>query len=154
MCPTTLGRIQTRGCIIIGPALLSVVLWLITGSPAWPELILIYLAQGWALDTTLYARVIRWQPPWLTGVLGVGEFVVVYVLAHALRLQISNVDAVWFYWVSWTLAVWTRIAVLPLLRLTWLEDGGEFRRIRWTVPADRELPPATSEPAPETLVSA
>lgn len=152
MCPTTFGRMETRGFIIAGPALLSVTLWLITGSLAWPELIVIYLGQGWLLDGLLYARVIRWQPPWLTGVLAAGEFVIVYVLAHAWRVQISNIDAVWFYWVSWTIAVSTKIAVLPLLRLTWLEDGGEFRRVRWTVPADRDAAPAASESAPETLV--
>lgn len=154
MCPTTLGRVETRGFTIIGPALLSVALWLITGSPAWPELIAIYLGQGWALDTMLYAHVIRWQPPWLTGVLGAGEFVIVYVLAHALSLQLSNLDAVWFYWVSWTLAVCTKIALLPLLRVTWLEDGGEFRRIRWTVPVDREAAAPPAQPASETLVGA
>jgi hypothetical protein len=145
MCPTTLGRVETRAFILIGPALLSLVLWLVTGSAAFPALIGIYLAQGWALDVLVYPRVISWQPPWLTGVLGVVEFVIVYVLAHALRLPISNLDAIWFYWVSWTIAVWTRIVVLPLLRLTWLEDGGEFRRIRWTVPVQREPEAAPSE---------
>jgi hypothetical protein len=137
MCPTTLGRVQTRAFTVIGPGILSLVLWLVTGSIGFPEIIAIYLAQGWALDTLVYPRVISWQPPWLTGVLGVVEFVIVYVLAHALRLPISNLDAIWFYWVSWTMVVWTRIVLLPLLRLTWLEDGGEFRRIRWTVPVQR-----------------
>jgi hypothetical protein len=143
MCPTTRGRMETRLAILTGPLLLSLLLWLVTGSPAWAELIGLFLGQGWVLDAFFYPRVIRWQPPWLTGVLGLGEFVIVYVLAHACRLEVSNIDAIWFYWVSWALAVSTRIVVLPLLRLTWLEDGGEFRPIRWTVPPEREQYEAT-----------
>lgn len=147
MCPTTRGRVETRAFILLGPTVLSLVLWLVSGSVAFLELIAIYLAQGWALDMLVYARVISWQPPWLTGLLGAVEFVIVYVLAHALWLPISNLDAIWFYWISWTIAVWTRVVVLPLLRLSWLEDGGEFRRIRWTVPVEREAQAQLSESA-------
>ena len=149
MCPTTLGRMETRAAVVTGPVLLSLLLWLVTGSAAYTELIGLYLAQGLALDALFYPHVIRWQPPWLTAVLGVGEFVIVYVLAHAVRLDLANVDAVWFYWVSWTIAVSTRIVVLPLLRLTWLEDGGEFRQIHWTVAPERDgqLPPSLTPPS-------
>jgi hypothetical protein len=135
---------ETRAAILTGPLLLSLLLWLMTGSPAWTALIGLFLAQGWVLDVLFYPRVIRWQPPWLTAVLGLAEFVIVYVLAHACRLDLANVDAIWFYWVSWTLAVSTRIVALPLVRLTWLEDGGEFRAIRWAAPPDRERPEATA----------
>ena len=157
MCPTTLGRVQTRAFIVLGPLALSLLLWLLTGSPGYPEIIGIYLAQGWLLDTLVYPRVISWQPPWLTGVLGAAEFAIVYVLAHAFRVPLSNLDAVWFYWASWTIAVWTRIVVLPLLRLTWLEDGGEFRPIRWTVPVQREAevaPPTPAETEPASAATA
>jgi hypothetical protein len=138
MCPTILGRVETRLAILTGPLVLSLLLWLATGSPAWTELIGLLLAQGWVLDALFYARVIRWQPPWLTAVLGLGEFVIVYILAHVCGLELSNVDAIWFYWACWALAVGTRIVVLPLVRLTWLEDGGEFRAIHWTVVPERE----------------
>lgn len=138
MCPTTLGRMETRVAILTGPLLLSLLLWLVTGSPAWTELMGLFLAQGWVLNALFYPSVIRWQPPWLTAVLGLGEFVIVYVLAHACRLDLPNADAIWFYWVSWALAASTRIVVLPLLRLTWLEDGGQLRSVCWTVPPKRE----------------
>jgi hypothetical protein len=65
------------------------------------------------------------------------------------RLDVSNVEAIWIYWVSWGLATSTRIVVLPLLRVTWLEDGGEFRSIRWVVPPIRERGETTSEAAAE-----
>jgi hypothetical protein len=145
---------ETRAAILTPPALLSLLLWVLTGSPGWPELIAIYLVQGWLLDTLFYPYVIRWQPPWLTGVLGVGEFVIVYVLAHALGLNVSDAGAIAFYWVSWTLAVSTRIVVLPLLRLTWIEDAGEFRKVRWRIPVEREGGGAPSGGAAEAIAAA
>ena len=74
--------------------------------------------------------IIKWQPPWLTFVLGLGEFVIVYILGQVLDVGLQPIDAVWFYWVSWIMAVWTRIAVLPILSL-------HVDRERRRIPADR-----------------
>ncbi|HEX3318433.1 MAG TPA: hypothetical protein VHR88_10465 [Solirubrobacteraceae bacterium] len=137
MCPTVLGRIQTRTVILVGPALLGLVLSLVTGKAGWIVLIGIYLLLGVALDTGFYPFVIRWQPPWLTFVLAVGEFVLLYVLSQVLELGLTPVQAIVFYWVSWALAVTTKIVVLPILSLGWIENGGEFRATGWTVLAQR-----------------
>jgi hypothetical protein len=142
MCPTVLGRIQTRTAILVGPALLGTLLSLATGNAGWIVLIGILLLQGVALDVLLYPQVIKWQPPWLTFVLGAGEFVIVLVLGLVANLHLGVANAVWFYWVSWTVAVVTRIVVLPLVSLTWIEDGGEFRATGWTIPPEREPMPA------------
>ena len=149
MCPTILGRVQTRTAILIGPAVLGAILSLMTSNEGYIVLIGIYYLVGVALDTSFYPYVIRWQPPWLTFVLGVGEFVIVYVLAQVLEVGLAPVDAVWFYWVSWVIAVWTRIVVLPIISLTWIENGGEFRRTGWSVPPESEPMPivAAMEPA-------
>jgi hypothetical protein len=76
MCPTVLGRIQTRVAILVGPSLLGTILSLATGKASWIVLIGVYLVMGTLLDIGFYPLIIRWQPPWLTFVLALGEFVI------------------------------------------------------------------------------
>jgi hypothetical protein len=135
MCPTVLGRIQTRTVILIGPAILGLVLSLATGKAGWIVLIGVYLLLGVALDTGFYPFVIRWQPPWLTFVLALAEFVLLYVLSQVLEIGLSPVQAIVFYWVSWVIAITTKIVVLPILSLSWIENAGEFRATGWAVVA-------------------
>jgi hypothetical protein len=146
MCPTTLGRVQTRVAILIGPAVLGLLLSLLTGNEGFIVAIGVYLLMGVALDTTLYALVIRWQPPWLTGVLAVGEFVVLAVLLILLEVPLTFLQAFIFYWVSWALATTTRIVVLPLVSLSWIENGGEFRATGWSIPPALEPIPLVALP--------
>ena len=87
---------------------------------------------------------VSWQPPWLTFVLGAGEFVIVYVLGRILEVPLEPVEAIVFYWVAWTMAVWTRIVILPIVSLTWIESGGEFRRTGWSHPAEQEPLPVVA----------
>jgi hypothetical protein len=138
MCPTVLGRVETRTAILIGPAVLGVLLSLLTANEGFIVLIGIYLLLGVALDTSLYAFVIRWQPPWLTFTLALGEFVILYVLAQVLDVGLEPLQAVWFYWLSWVIASWTKIVILPLMSLSWIENGGEFRFTGWTTPPEME----------------
>ena len=148
MCPTPLGRMQTRTAILFLPALLGLILSLATGNEGYIVLIGVYLLMGVALDVGFYPHVIKWQPPWLTFVLAVGEFVLLYILGQVLEVGLAPLTAVWFYWVSWTLAVWTRIVVLPIISLSWIENGGEFRATGWSTPAEAEpLPLLASLPA-------
>jgi hypothetical protein len=150
MCPTFLGRVQTRTAILLGPAIIGTIISLLTDNEGWIVLIGLYYLIGVALDTTFYPLVIKWQPPWLTFVLGAGEFVLVYVAARLLDVPLEPVEAIVWYWVSWVLAVWTGIVVLPILSLTWIESGGEFRRTGWSVTPENEPVPivAASEARP------
>ncbi len=118
---------------MIIPAVIAAIVSAVTGNAGWIVLIGLYFVIGVALDTAFYPFVIRWQPPWLTFTLAVGEFVLVFLAAHFFKVHLSNVEAIVEYWVVWWIAIWTKVVVLPLLSLSWIEDAGEFRATGWSI---------------------
>jgi hypothetical protein len=143
MCPTRTGRIHTRTAAIFLPALFALVLSIVTGHFDWLALIGLYYVMGIFLDTAVYARLFRFQPPWMTFVIALSELGFLLVLSHALAEQagahgldhISVSEAIVFYWVAWILAIpVTKVVLLPLISLTYLESAGELRRIEWSIP--------------------
>ena len=163
MCPTVLGRVQTRVAVLVGPAILAAILSLLSGDEGWIVTIGIYLLVGVALDTTFYPRVIKWQPPWLTFLLAVTEFAIVFVFVKVLQpgqpgfgdpealLGPADAKPILLFWASWLLAVATRIVVLPIVSLSWLENGGEFRVTGWSVPPEAESLPLLAAVSPEAV---
>src|SRR5437660_9359488 len=117
MCPTVLGRVLTRWAVLIIPAIIWTIVSLISGNPSWIVLIGLYFVIGVALDTAFYPFVIRWQPPWLTFTLAVGEFVLVFIAAHFLKVHLTDLEAILEYWIAWWIAIWTKVVILPLLSL-------------------------------------
>lgn len=133
MCPTVLGRIETRTIILLPGAILATILSILGSNEGWIVLIGIYLIMGVILDIGFYPYVIRWQPPWLTFTIAVGEFVILFVIAHEVpKVGLTDGDAILLYWVTWVLAIWTKIVILPLFSLSWIENGGEFRFTGWS----------------------
>lgn len=148
MCPTPIGRVQTRTAILIGPALIGLAMSLITGHWDWLVLVGVYYLLGVFLDAAIYSWILPWQPPFVGLVLALAEFGLLLVLAGVLNDEagggLSNI-AVWeaaiFYWVLWTVASLTKIVVLPIMSLTYIESAGEFRSTEWSVPAPYEALP-------------
>jgi hypothetical protein len=167
MCPTVFGRVQTRIVTLLGPAMLATIATLVTRNRGWILTIGIFLVMGVALDVLFYPRIVTWQPPWLRLVMAVGEFVILFVLLKSFKpghppfgsaarfVGRQDWEPIALYWASWIVASITKIAVLPLVSLTWIENGGEFRRVRWPVDPDRErelsdvlaAPPGGSQPS-------
>jgi hypothetical protein len=139
VCPTPTGRVHTRvTTILIGPAVLGLILTLVTGNLDWIVLVGVYLLMGVVLDTTIYSWLLKYQPPWMTFVLALAEYGILLAITQLLEgfPNISVLEATIFYWACWVLAAIAKIVVLPILSLTYLESAGEFRRIEWSVPAE------------------
>jgi hypothetical protein len=142
MCPTPTGRIHTRTATIILPAIFGLIVSLVTGHFDWLALIGIYYVQGIFLDTAVYSWLFRFQPPWMTFVLAVAELGLLLVISQIIGNEagggLTNVgigEAIIFYWVAWILAIpITKVVLVPLLSLTYLESAGEIRRIEWSIP--------------------
>ncbi len=146
MCPTRYGRVQTRWAILIMPAIIATIISLITQNPGWIILIGIYYVIGVALDVVFYPFIIRWQPPWLTFTLAAGEFAIVYVVAKVLYVGLTPLEAVLLYWIAWWVAIWTKVVILPLISLSWIEYAGEFRSTAWSVAPSFVPLPVTAFP--------
>jgi hypothetical protein len=141
MCPTPAGRLHTRVSCMTLPLLLGLILSLISGNPDYLVIVGVLLVLGATLDTAIYPFVIRWQPPWMTGVLGIFEYGLLLVLGSVLELDLTFVAATLLYIAAWLLFISTKIALLPIFSLTYVESAGEFRRTAWSIPPSKELLP-------------
>jgi hypothetical protein len=142
MCPTPTGRIHTRTATIFLPMLFGLIVSLVTGHFDWLVLIGIYYVMGIFLDTAVYSWLFRFQPPWMTFVIAIAELGFLLVLAQIIGntadgglTHVGIGEAIIFYWVAWILAIpITKVVLLPLISVTYLESAGEIRRVEWSIP--------------------
>ncbi len=132
MCFTWKGRLTARLISLTGPALAALAFWLATGQADYWVLFGFMAVVGLALDVTLYNMLIGYQPRWLTLGLGAGEYlilreVVMWPWPAPLIVRLFEHEAAWFYVCGWLLAQVILHAVMPVLWLSWGDDGGELR---------------------------
>lgn len=143
-CPTVLGRVQTRVVTMAVPAVLAVILSLVAGDEGWIVTLGLWLVLGVALDVTVYPWLVRRQPPLVTGLLGIGELLLLLGLVAVLRpgrpgfAEGAAASLIAWYAASWVLAALTRVVILPVVWMTWSERGGELGDAGWSMPAERE----------------
>lgn len=128
MSYTLRGRVETRLAAAPAPFLVAAVL-----SPVlhvwWPlELVGLMLAIGLALDIAAYHRLLPYQPGWAAVPLGVLELGLTMAAARALELGAPLYPALGLFAFAWLVSQVLAHAALPLLRLTWPDDGGELGR--------------------------
>ena len=128
MSYTLRGRIETRLAAALLPFLVAAAL-----SPIlhkwWPlELAGLMLGIGLALDVTVYHRLLPYQPGWAALPLGLLELGLTMAAARLLEVNAPLYPALAFFAGAWLVLQVLAHAGLPLLRLSWPEDGGELGR--------------------------
>jgi hypothetical protein len=137
----------------LGPLIIGAIWSLVTGDIDWLILAGIYLMLGIFLDSAIYPWLLKWQPPWMGGVLALAEFGLLLVLAGLVNdstgglSDVSILGAIIFYWVCWIVASLVKIIVLPIASLTYVESAAEFRRAEWSVPPPLEPLPVLASSA-------
>ena len=128
MSYTLRGRLETRLAATLPAFLVAAVLSPFLGT-WWPlQLTAAMVAVGLALDATLYHRLLPYQPGWAALPLGLLELGLTMALVWRLDVAAPLRPALWFFVLSWLLAQVVGHAVLPMLHLTYGDEGGELGR--------------------------
>ncbi len=129
MSYTLRGRLETRAAGFVMPLAAAGALALVLHR-WWPlELAALMIGVGVALDACAYHRLLPYQPGWAALPLGLLELALVMALARAAGVAAPLRPALAFYALSWLLAQALGHAGLPLLRLSYADDGGELGRL-------------------------
>jgi hypothetical protein len=125
MAYTLSGRLQSRLAAALVPLLAACVLSV--ALPAWwpLELAGLMIGVGLALDLA-YDRLFDYQPGWVAVPLGLVELGAIVALARTFEIGAPLAPALVFFVASWILAQALGHAGLPLLRLSYADDGGEL----------------------------
>ena len=128
MSYTLRGRLESRLAVSLLPFAFACVLAAVL-QEWWPlQLAGTMIAVGLVLDAALYHRLLPYQSGWLALPLGLLELGATMTLVLRLDVEAPLWPALAFFAASWLLAQILGHAGLPLLRLTYAEDGGELGR--------------------------
>lgn len=128
MSYTLRGRLESRLLAALLPLLATAaaVAWL---HAWWPlELAALMLAVGLAADVLLWHRLLPYQPAWVALLTGAVELALVMAAARILHVAAPLRAALAIFAAAWLLGQLLAHALLPLLRLSYAEDGGELGR--------------------------
>jgi hypothetical protein len=128
MSYTLTGRIELRLAATFLPLLMACGMTIVYHD-WWPfQLIALMLGVGAAFDALVLHRLLPYQPGWAAVPLGALELVLVMGAARLLHLQVERNAAIALFAAGWLSAQVLAHAGLPLLRLSYAEDGGELGR--------------------------
>jgi len=126
MSYTLRGRLESRLAAALLPFVAACLAAVVLNS-WWPvELAGAMIGAGLALDVLVYDRHLPYQPGWAALPLGVLELGATMALVRMLEIAAPLEPALWFFAGSWLVAQILGHAGLPLLRLSYAEDGGEL----------------------------
>ncbi len=128
MSYTLRGRLETRLATAVAPFLVAAVLAVVLGA-WWPlYLAALMVGVGLALDVGVYDRLLPYKPGWAALPLGLLELGATMALVWRLDVAAPLRPALWFFAGSWLLAQVLGHALLPLLHVSYGDDGGELGR--------------------------
>lgn len=128
MSYTLRGRIDSRLLAAAGPLAVAALLALALHR-WWPvELAALMVGVGLALDVLVYNRLLAYQPGWAALPLGALELGLVLAFAGPVGIVAPLRPALAFFAAAWVLAQVLGHAVVPWVRLSYPEDGGELGR--------------------------
>lgn len=123
---TVAGRIQTKVVTFLLLLLITVIFVATTQNTELWRLFAIAVVIGILLET-LWGFLVKYQPGWLTWVLGFVEFACIAATAAAVGLKTPLSAGATYFWVSWIIIQLFLIYILPVLKPSWNDMGGEIR---------------------------
>lgn len=122
---TIKGRLQTKLVTFI---ILGLITWgflLVTGNLMYAQLFLVAIGAGLVLEL-IWGVFIVHQPGWLTFVLAGVEFAAIAAIAAYFEVPATMPESAWYYLTSWALIQLFLLYVLPIWRVSWVDDGREL----------------------------
>jgi Right handed beta helix region len=123
---TLSGRLQTRLAVTVAPFVIACVLAAVLRE-WWPvALVGLMTVVGLGFDVLVLHRLFPYQPAWIALPVGLAELWATMIAVRAFGIDVETAAALALFAGSWLAAQIVGHAVLPVLRLTYGEDGGEL----------------------------